>query len=83
MKLLALGELSQNVFESFQIFSSRNSRGGIQQFFCDEGLYHVETSPANQWTGFYMIGISVIKELLEFTWPKKNIKRKINKQLRI
>ena len=30
------------------------------------GLYHIETSPlicrANQWTGFYMIGISVIKE---------------------
>ena len=40
----------------------------------DEGSYHIETSPliyrANQWTGFYMIGTSVMKEL---NW-KKNIK---------
>ena len=32
------------------------------------GLYHVEISPlicrANQWTGFYMIGTSVMKELI-------------------
>ena len=30
-----------------------------------KGLYHIETSPlictANQWTGFYMIGASVMK----------------------
>ena len=34
----------------------------------DVGLYHIETSPliygANQWTGFYMIGTSVMKELM-------------------
>ena len=32
------------------------------------GRYHVETSPfiwgANQWTGFYMITASVMKELI-------------------
>ena len=32
------------------------------------GPYHIETSPlicgANQWTGFYMIGIPVMKELI-------------------
>ena len=35
--------------------------------FFHGGGYHIETSPlsctANQWTGFYMIGISVMKEL--------------------
>ena len=35
--------------------------------FHDGGPYHVETSPlirsANLWTGFFMIGTSVIKEL--------------------
>ena len=33
----------------------------------DGGRYHIETSPlicsANQWTGFYMITVSVKKEL--------------------
>ena len=37
------------------------------QLFNDGGLYHIETSPlicsANQWTGFYMITASVMKEL--------------------
>ena len=37
----------------------------------DEGSYYIETSPliyrANQWTGFYMIGTSVMKEL---NWKK-------------
>ena len=37
------------------------------QLFHDGGSYHIETSPficsANQWTGFYMIGTSVMKEL--------------------
>ena len=35
--------------------------------FHDGGRYHIETSPlicpANQWTGFYMITASVMKEL--------------------
>ena len=38
------------------------------QLFHDGGCYHIETSPlickANQWTGFYMIGSSVMKELV-------------------
>ena len=42
----------------------------ITQLFHDIGLYHVETSPlicgANQWTGFYMITASVMKELMTF-----------------
>ena len=36
--------------------------------FDDVGPYHIETStlicPANQWTGFYMRGTSVMKELM-------------------
>ena len=36
--------------------------------FHDEERYYIETSPlicgANQWTGFYMITASVIKELI-------------------
>ena len=34
----------------------------------DGGRYHIETSPlickSNQWTGFYMEGTSVMKELI-------------------
>ena len=41
------------------------------QLFHDGGLYHIEASPlicrANHWTGFYMMGISVMKELVHFT----------------
>ena len=38
-----------------------------KSYFChDRGPYHIETSPMicrdDQWTGFYMIGISVMKE---------------------
>ena len=38
---------------------------GGNQLFHDGGPYHIENSPlisqANQWTGFYMIGTSVMK----------------------
>ena len=34
--------------------------------FPDGGRYHIETSPANQWTGFYMITASGRKELNNF-----------------
>ena len=45
--------------------------------FYEKAFYHIETSPlirrANQWTGFYIIGASVIKKLiterLYFTVP--------------
>ena len=40
----------------------------------DGGPYQIETSPlisrANQWTGFYMIGTSVMKELKYFLAPR-------------
>ena len=46
-----------------------NSRELINEAFHDGGPYHIENSPlicyANQWTGFYMIGTSVMKELIE------------------
>ena len=36
------------------------------QFFHDAGSYHIDTSPliwsADQWTGFYMIGKSIMLE---------------------
>ena len=39
--------------------------------FHDGGLYHIETSPLtcseNQWTGFYIIGSSVMKEFEQIT----------------
>ena len=39
----------------------------LSKLFYDGGTYHKETSPlicsANKWTGFYMIGISIMKEL--------------------
>ena len=38
----------------------------------DGGPYHLETSPlicrANQWTGFYMPGTSIMKELAHKTF---------------
>ena len=42
--------------------------------FHDGGRYHVETSPlicrANQWTGFYMITVPIMKELIILgLWP--------------
>ena len=41
--------------------------GGILQFFHDGGAHHKDTSPlicsANQWSGFYMTGTYVLKEL--------------------
>ena len=42
-------------------------KSGLALLFHDEGSYQIETSPliyrTNQWTGFNMIGTSVIKEL--------------------
>ena len=42
----------------------------LLQLFHEGGRYHIETSPlicsANQWTGFYMITVSIIKELKVF-----------------
>ena len=50
----------------------------IHQLFHDKGLFHIETTPlicrANQWTGVYMIGTSVVKELTEK--PLKNTPEK-------
>ena len=41
----------------------------MSQLFHDGGTYHIETSSlissANQWTGFYLIGNSVMKELMQ------------------
>ena len=41
----------------------------VIELFHDGGCYHIETSPlicySNQWTGFYMIMASVMKELNE------------------
>ena len=40
------------------------------ELFHDGGRYHTETSPliyiANQWTGFYVISASAMKELIAF-----------------
>ena len=70
-------------------------RTRYHQLLDDRGHYHIETSPliciANQWTGFYMIGTSIIKELnikdfieihetvREFADKKKKEKQKTNK----
>ena len=45
----------------------------VLQFIHDGGLYHIDTSRlisrTNQWTGFYMIGTAVMKELsLIYRW---------------
>ena len=42
---------------------------GKAYLFHEGGPYHIETIPficrANQWTGFYMIGTSVMKEWVQ------------------
>ena len=52
---------------------SENFKG--HYFFDDRCLYHAETSlliySANRWTGFYMIGISVMKKLNGNNWRKR------------
>ena len=45
--------------------------GGMEvNSFKTEAVYHIETSSlickANQWTGFYMITVAVLKELMNF-----------------
>ena len=51
----------------------------LMLIFHGRGLYHIETSPlicsANQWTSFYMITTSVIKELMA-KW--RNAQRKLD-----
>ena len=73
--------LCKTVFKKFEVM-----------VFHDGGCYHIETSPliccsANQWTGFYMIPVSIMKELsaffkigllifLIFTWSYETIDAK-------
>ena len=50
-----------------RLFETRRFLEEIRLLFHDGGPYHIETSPlicrANQCTGLYMIGTSVMKEL--------------------
>ena len=52
---------------SFSFSSSSKRKEIFAQLTLHEGPYHTETSPlicrSNQWTGFYMTGTFVIKEL--------------------
>ena len=47
---------------------SRRINNNTFELFHDGGRYHIEPSPficfSNQWTGFYMITASVMKELI-------------------
>ena len=58
-----------------------NSLTFIYALFHDRDPFHIETGPlissANQWTGFYMIGTSVLKELkyLSLNGPETHLKR--------
>ena len=63
-------KLSGVVFIRTQTFSEIYKSALVYlQLFHDRGSYHIETSPLicsanqrNQWTGFYLIGTSVMKE---------------------
>ena len=70
--LLTIWRLNNFVKVVFYYFTSV-AKGLIKiyyQLFHDEGPYHIETSPlscrVNQWTGFYMIRTSVMKELKRY-----------------
>ena len=62
-KILFIKNLEYEISNS----SERVVETEAYKLFHDEGHYHIETSPLicreNQWTGFYMIGTSVMKEL--------------------
>ena len=57
--------------------NQKNNNNLLNSFFHDGGRYHIETSPlicsANQWTGFYMITVPVMKELNETEYKKVKI----------
>ena len=75
-KVLLIKHLIFGNYTKIRIKVSFKLKTGISHFivllifsvylFQDVGLYHIETSPlicsANQWTGFYIIGTSVMKE---------------------
>ena len=52
------------------------------KLFHDGGRYHIETSPLicseNQWTGFYTITVTVMKELkasiFDYLWQKSELR---------
>ena len=55
-------------YESYVLSQIDSSQiNDFLELFHDGGRYHIENSPlicrANQWTGFYMISPSVVKEL--------------------
>ena len=49
------------------------------KLFHDGGPYHIETSPliyrANQWSGFYIIGNSVMKDLTKRNQERNNAQK--------
>ena len=61
------------IFKIWAFFKIMNERVKSVSFiiylFHNGGRYHIQTSPlicgANQWTGFYMITASVMKELIQ------------------
>ena len=62
----------QVVLSLFKIIQNYVNNKINNKLFHDEGLHYIETSPLNcsenQWTGFYMIEISVMKELKAFSF---------------
>ena len=58
-----------DVFQNWLLLNATffNPYPTFTQLLHDGGPYHIATTPmiygANQWTGFYMIGTSVMKEL--------------------
>ena len=55
------------ISDGVKIALSTHGLGNIELFH-DVGSYHIENNPSicstNQWTGFFMIGASVMKELI-------------------
>ena len=68
LKFIKFSEHLQTTQDKYFFFSRK-----VLQFntFHDGGRYHIETSPlicrTNQWTGFYMISASLVKELIHFS----------------
>ena len=85
VRIIVVGNCFERVFTNKKANTcSQSTMATMTELFHDGGRYHIETSPlicpANQWTGFYMITASVMKELIEWmrhwTLEQKNeIKR--------
>ena len=72
-----LVEIGSEFISQYCISDNHNKTAEILYLFHDRGPCHIETSPlicrVNQWTGFYMIGTSIMKKMNDLANSSLNI----------